>query len=197
MGLIKKQQKIAIYTQLAIDTASSIGSLVKYSEGNPANLLTGGIAGQLQLAAGLITIFSNMANARAQIKKLRKGGKLTGATHEFGGIPLYEAEGDEFVTNRKDANRLSNTLEAGNRGADFRQMQQALNKDFGQDVLKQHNLNIGFDTLELKRQNRRLHLNNQYLKRLVNIAEKEKQTVAIGDTIIEISKNSIKKTRMK
>jgi DNA repair exonuclease SbcCD ATPase subunit len=194
---IKKQQKIAIYTQLAIDTASSIGSLVKYSQANPGNLLTGGITGQLQLAAGLITIFSNMANARAQIKKLRKGGKLTGATHEYGGIPLYEAEGGEFVINRNATKKNENTLAAINQNKDYKAIQNALNKDFGQDVLKQHNLSISFDTLELKRQNRRLHLNNQYLKRLVNIAEKEKQTVAIGDTIIEISKNSIKKTRMK
>lgn len=58
-----KVQKAQALIQIGIDTASAISSLVKMSQANPANAFTGGIAGALQFAAGLLQIGTNMAKA--------------------------------------------------------------------------------------------------------------------------------------
>ena len=191
---IKRQQKLAIYSQLAIDTASAIGSLVKYSEGNPANLLTGGVAGQIQLSAGLITIFANIAKAKSQIKQLRKGGKLTGKTHDQGGIPLYEAEGNEFVINSKDTLRTENTLNAINKGKDLQHIQRALELDFGQNVLKDYNISMNYDSHELKKE---LQKNNKNLEKLISLTENKENIVSVNNEVIKIGKNSIQKIKIK
>lgn len=58
-----KVQKAQALIQVGIDTASAISSLVKMSQANPANAVTGGIAGGLQFASGLLQITANMAKA--------------------------------------------------------------------------------------------------------------------------------------
>jgi len=58
-----KVQKAQALIQIGIDTASAISSLVKMSQANPANAPTGGIAGALQFATGLLQIGTNMAKA--------------------------------------------------------------------------------------------------------------------------------------
>jgi hypothetical protein len=58
-----KVQKAQALIQIGIDTASAISSLVKMSQANIRNVGTGGVAGALQFAAGIIQITANMAKA--------------------------------------------------------------------------------------------------------------------------------------
>ncbi len=67
-GKRAKLSKAAALAQIAIDTAQAISSLVKNSEANPANAVTGGIAGIAQFAAGLARIFVNINKARELLK---------------------------------------------------------------------------------------------------------------------------------
>jgi len=57
-------QKALTIFQIAVDTASAISSLTKYSEANPANAATGGLAGITQFIAGLARITANIAKAK-------------------------------------------------------------------------------------------------------------------------------------
>jgi uncharacterized protein YoxC len=63
-------QKGVVLAQLAIDTAAALSSLTRNSEANPANAVSGGAAGALQFAAGVVRIFANVNEAR----KLLGGG---------------------------------------------------------------------------------------------------------------------------
>jgi TP901 family phage tail tape measure protein len=58
-----REQKAATFLQISQDTASAISSLVKASEANPANAVTGGAAAALQYAAGLTRIMANIGMA--------------------------------------------------------------------------------------------------------------------------------------
>lgn len=61
-------QKAATLTQLGLDTASAISSLMKASEANPLNGVSFGAAGIAQFAAGAIRIASNIAKAAKVLK---------------------------------------------------------------------------------------------------------------------------------
>lgn len=61
-------QKAAALTQIGIDTAQAISSLVAASEANPANAVTFGAAGIAQFAAGAIRIATNIAQAAKLLK---------------------------------------------------------------------------------------------------------------------------------
>ena len=83
-----KAEKAAAVTQIGTDTALAISALVKNSEANPTNAVTGGIAGALQYAAGIIRIFTNIASAvkiltseTVPVAQKKKGGftKVRGA----------------------------------------------------------------------------------------------------------------------
>ena len=50
--------------QIGIDTATAISALMRNSEANPANAVTGGIAGTIQFAAGIVKILANVAKAK-------------------------------------------------------------------------------------------------------------------------------------
>jgi hypothetical protein len=56
--------KVLTLTQIAFDTAAAISSLTKHSEANPANSVTGGIAGTIQFVTGLARIVANIAKAK-------------------------------------------------------------------------------------------------------------------------------------
>jgi hypothetical protein len=56
--------KVLTLTQIAFDTAAAISSLTKHSEANPANGVTGGIAGTIQFVTGLARIVANIAKAK-------------------------------------------------------------------------------------------------------------------------------------
>jgi hypothetical protein len=189
---LKAIRKREIYTQFVIDNASAISSIIKNAFTNPLNAVNPLVA-TLQLGAQLLQLGTAFAVAKNSVKQLRKGGKLVGATHEQGGIPLYEAEGGEFVINRKSTATYENTLNAINKQSDLQAIQRALTLDFGQGILKKHNINVGFDSQELKNE---LIKNNKNLEKLINITENKGDTVAINNEIITISKNSIRKLKI-
>lgn len=57
--------KALAISQIAVDTALAVSSLVKNSEANPANAPTSGVAGALQFAAGMVRITAAIAKAKA------------------------------------------------------------------------------------------------------------------------------------
>jgi hypothetical protein len=77
-------QKVMTLAQIAFDTASAISSLTKYSEANPANAVTGGIAGTIQFVTGLARIITNIAKAKQvlstgpRVKQKFDGGEVIG-----------------------------------------------------------------------------------------------------------------------
>jgi hypothetical protein len=63
----KKQeqfQKAQALVQIGIDTAKAISALVAASQQNPANGVSGGLAGAVQFASGLAMILTNVAKAK-------------------------------------------------------------------------------------------------------------------------------------
>jgi DNA gyrase/topoisomerase IV subunit A len=69
--------KGAALAQIAIDTASAISSLVKMSQANPTNAVTGGISGAIQYATGIAQIIGNIAKAKqilSSVKTTNSGG---------------------------------------------------------------------------------------------------------------------------
>lgn len=73
--------KILALTQIAIDTARAISSLVAASEANPTNAVTYGLAGAAQFVAGLARITGNVLQA----KRVLNGGGIGG--NSGGGSP--------------------------------------------------------------------------------------------------------------
>ena len=71
----EKVQKATALAQIGIDTAKAISSLVANSQANPANAVTGGIAGAVQFGTGLAQILSNIAKA----KQILTSGSTSGA----------------------------------------------------------------------------------------------------------------------
>ncbi len=69
--------KILALSQIATDTALAISSLVKNSEGNIYNPITGGVAGAVQFTTGLARIVANIANAK---RILQGGGSPSGSS---------------------------------------------------------------------------------------------------------------------
>ena len=61
--------KVVALTQIGIDTAKAISSLVAASSANPANAVTFGGAGAIQFATGLLSIGSNIAQAYSILKQ--------------------------------------------------------------------------------------------------------------------------------
>ena len=57
-------QKMTALMQIAIDTATAIGSIVKYAAADPKNALTGGMDIPLKIAAGVLTVTANMMKAK-------------------------------------------------------------------------------------------------------------------------------------
>jgi hypothetical protein len=66
-------QKGLALGQVAIDTATSISSLMAVSEANPLNTLTFGGAGIAQYAAGIIRILANVAQAKSILSAVPGG----------------------------------------------------------------------------------------------------------------------------
>ena len=61
---LEKINKASALIQIGIDTAMAISSLVKASQQNVANGVTGGVAGAIQFASGILQITSNMVKAK-------------------------------------------------------------------------------------------------------------------------------------
>lgn len=92
---IKRNNLISGIAQAVASTAQAVAQALA-SAVFPFNLILAGIVG----AAGTAQV-AIMTN---QLTKLRQGGLIVGKSHEQGGVPIgngYEAEGGEFVVNKK------------------------------------------------------------------------------------------------
>jgi hypothetical protein len=81
-------QKGLALGQVAIDTATSISSLMAVSEANPLNTLTFGGAGIAQYATGIIRILANVAQAKSILSSVPGGGSAPSTSIS---IPTAEA----------------------------------------------------------------------------------------------------------
>ena len=81
-------QKGLALGQVAIDTATSISSLMAVSEANPLNTLTFGGAGIAQYAAGIIRILANVAQAKSILSAVPGGGSAPSTSIS---VPTAEA----------------------------------------------------------------------------------------------------------
>lgn len=70
---LKQFQKGLALSQIAIDTAKSISSLIASSQANPTNAVTGGLSGAAQFASGLTQILVNIAKAKQLITSSDSG----------------------------------------------------------------------------------------------------------------------------
>ena len=105
------QQKRMVLFQLAINTTESIGSLIAASEGNPLNLLTGGLAGITQFAVGLARIFANFALAKSQLAGFKDGViNLQGEGTETSDSILARLSKGESVMTAKETRQNLGTL---------------------------------------------------------------------------------------
>jgi hypothetical protein len=76
----EKVQKATALAQIGIDTAKAISSLVANSQANPANAVTGGVAGAIQFATGIAQILSNIAKAKQLLGASSGGAGGSGVT---------------------------------------------------------------------------------------------------------------------
>jgi len=70
-----KTQKALALTAIGVDTGAAISAAVRNSQANPANAVTGGVAGAVQFATSLAQILSGAAQA----KRVLQGGQVRGA----------------------------------------------------------------------------------------------------------------------
>jgi hypothetical protein len=70
-----KTQKALALGAIAVDTGAAISAAVRNSQANPANAVTGGVAGAVQFATSLAQILSGAAQA----KRVLQGGQVRGA----------------------------------------------------------------------------------------------------------------------
>lgn len=91
---IKRNELISNIAQAIANTAQAVTKALTLVF--PLNLVVAGLVG---IAGGL-----QIASMTKQLSKLEKGGPIIGPSHAEGGVPIglgYEAEGGEFVINRK------------------------------------------------------------------------------------------------
>lgn len=99
----KQLQKVASLVQIATNTGMAISNLVatSFSSLSPDNIMTGGIAAYAKLAAGLVAITSNMAQAKQIVNSFEEGGYTgEGNPHEVStnlGSKSYTYHKDEYV----------------------------------------------------------------------------------------------------
>ena len=124
-----KEEQDAVRAKNALETLQQTTSLITASA-NIFQSLSGIPFVGVPLAIALIaTMFTAFAAAKINATKasktpLRKGGKLSGPDHESGGIDIliggkpsqYEAEGDEWVINRRASNEHDRFLHRLNSG---------------------------------------------------------------------------------
>jgi hypothetical protein len=80
---LEKINKASALIQIGIDTAMAISSLVKASQQNIANGVTGGIAGAIQFASGILQISTNMVKAKTLLSN--PSGSVSGGGGGGGG----------------------------------------------------------------------------------------------------------------
>lgn len=126
----EKERAKAVRSQILLDSVGQISSLITASANIFKALSVIPFAG-IPLAIGTIAVmFGAFAKAKsdalkaAAIPKFRKGGKLEGPAHEFGGIAVSdregnvygEAEGGEWIVNRQGSREHDRFLNRLNKG---------------------------------------------------------------------------------
>jgi hypothetical protein len=91
-------QKALALAQIAFDTGVAISALVKNSQANPANSVTGGVAGAVQFATGLARILTSVAQAKRVVQSGSTSGAGAGTSagagmQAFGNIPTDVGSG--------------------------------------------------------------------------------------------------------
>ena len=91
-------QKALALAQIAFDTGVAISALVKNSQANPANSVTGGAAGAVQFATGLARILTSVAQAKRVVQSGSTSGAGAGSAagagmQAFGNIPTGVGSG--------------------------------------------------------------------------------------------------------
>lgn len=98
--------KTLALAQIATDTAIAISSLVKNSEANPTNALTGGISGAVQFASG----FARITAAILKAKSVLSGGNASagGSSSSGGGqVNTLPSRPDAFIPQRETDNGVT------------------------------------------------------------------------------------------
>ena len=75
---LERFQKAQALVQIGIDTAKAISALVAASQQNPANAVTGGLAGVAQFASGIAQILTNIAKAKQLLTNPQATGGVSG-----------------------------------------------------------------------------------------------------------------------
>jgi hypothetical protein len=115
----KQLQKVASLVQIATNTGMAISNLVatSFSALSPDNIMTGGIAAYAKLAAGLVAITSNMAQAKQIVNSFEEGGYTgEGNPHEVStnlGSKSYTYHKDEYVVPSRVLNTSKGSALAG------------------------------------------------------------------------------------
>lgn len=115
----KQLQKISTLITIGTNTGLAISNLVatSFSSLSPDNILTGGVAAYAKLAAGLVAITSNMAQARQIVSSFEEGGYTgEGNPHEVStnlGSKSYTYHKDEYVVPSRVLNTSKGSALAG------------------------------------------------------------------------------------
>lgn len=113
LQLKREAQKKQLNLDAAMQASSLITAAANTFKGFSAIPLVGQILAVVSIAAMFAAFAAAQAKARAAIK-FREGGPVEGPSHDHGGVPI-EAEGGEFVTNRKATAQHYSLLEAVNK----------------------------------------------------------------------------------
>jgi len=192
---LKLIRKAAIISQMAGDMASAISSLMKYSAENRLNGITAGVAGIIQYGIGIANIIASAATAAAQIKKMKYGGKLVGKSHDEGGMPLYEAEGGEYVVNTESTKKHEKYLNLINKPHSTpKDIIELAKKDVGINAISNYNTEVAAAHKIFNNFNN--EKTNELLKKLIYLQENDTKLIAVDNIIYEKSKNGLKQTKL-
>lgn len=126
----EKDRAKAVRSQILLDSAGQLSSLITASANIFKSLSSIPFAGIPLAIATIGVMFGAFAKAKsdalkaASVPKFRKGGKLDGPAHEYGGIAISdsegnvygEAEGGEWVVNKKESQAHDRFLRRLNEG---------------------------------------------------------------------------------
>jgi len=97
--------------QIAIDTGVAISALTRNSQANPANAVTGGIAGTIQFATGIIQILANIKKAKDLLSSAKVpsgGGGGGGAMPSISATAPVAPQMSSTAINQQLANQQGN-----------------------------------------------------------------------------------------
>jgi len=111
---LKEAQKREAQINLASQTSSIITATAKTIEGWSAVPFVGVLLGLAQVAA-MVAAFASYKSKIRSLETYGEGGEIEGKSHKEGG-KIIEAEGGEYITNKKATSKSKKLLEAINKG---------------------------------------------------------------------------------